>query len=234
MLRKWRGFTLPELMIALAISLFIMLAITVFFQTSSSAAFNSMKMVRLNGVLRSAIDFMGREIMRAGYWSTSQTYIGSRNPPLTGVPDFATIDPFKTIAVANYDGTACTSTSCNCIVFAYDRPPTSNGTASGATTGVIETTEYTGYRLNGTVIEYKNSGTAFTCTDGAWSVLTPSKVAISNLRFDVVNSSVQSLNATNTITNRAVTVTIAGHFATDSTISASLTDTIDVRNDVIN
>lgn len=243
-IKSQRGLTMVEMMISITISMFLMLGLVFFFKINSEATFNNMKTVRLNSVLRSALDYMGREFMRAGYWSTSQNYIGSKNPT-SGLADFATIDPFKTINVNNYNGTnnsvgACTNPAtgaatdipCTCAVFAYDRPVSQTGYA--APNGVLESTEYTGFRLNGKVIEFKKSGTSFSCTDGNWAVLTPAKVSIDTLKFNVVASQVGTINATNTITNRAVVMTITGSFIADPAFTATQTTTVDVRNDVIN
>lgn len=237
-----RGFSLVELMVSLAISMFLMLGITVFFQTSSMATINNMKTVRLNSVLRSAIDFMSREIMRSGHWSTATTYIGSTNA--LGVPDFSTIDPFKTLNFGAYDGTsntvsACSHTipntspastsDCNCVVFAYDRPVDSSSSNS------VAAIEFTGYRLNGLAIEFKKSGSAFSCTEGSWAIINPTQIAISNLKFDLVTTGDIVIPSTaSTITNRAVTITLTGYFSTDTSFTNTLVDRVDIRNDVIN
>lgn len=164
-----RGVSLVELMVAIAVGLLIVLGTTTFFLNSQAAALDNTESLKLNGIMRSSLDFMGREISRTGYWESAPHFIGSidrsSNPPQ---PDFAQINPFGTLALQHFSAgaasdcqhTTATSTStasCNCLLFAYDHPGVSAD--SGELVQTVASGELSGYRLNGGQIEYKRSVT---------------------------------------------------------------------------
>jgi prepilin-type N-terminal cleavage/methylation domain-containing protein len=155
-LKKYKGFTLIELMVAMTISLIVVAAVLTMYVTMSTSNIEYLKSVRLNNEMRSAVDRMARDIRRAGYYSAAATAVASG----------AYSNPFAGIGNA---GAASVATPFNSssIVFAYD---------NGASTS-------RGYQLNGNVVEYCNSND---CTNGPWQELTDSNlINIDNLNFAV-------------------------------------------------
>ena len=237
-----RGISLVELLVAIAVGLFIVLGTTTFFLTSQASALDNTQSLRLNGIMRTSLDFMGREISRAGYWESAPRFIGSMDrsssPPR---PDFAQVNPFGTLAFQHFSAgaqsdckhttSAGTSTAiCNCLVFAYDRPGESADGNTVVTT--VAPGEFTGYRLNGSQIEYKRSGAAFSCTEGQWSALTPSPLLVTQLEFELTRTPPVAVPGTNSmISNRSVTIRYSATNAGETGVSKTITDSFDIRND---
>jgi prepilin-type N-terminal cleavage/methylation domain-containing protein len=116
-----KGFSLVELMIALVIGLVVVGAVLSF--TLSSVTTNSeyIQSTRLSQELRNSMDFVSRELRRAGYDQNNASYT-ARSTATAPV-----ISPFGRIFAstdANGDGTANDS----CIIYAYDRDAGTRGT----------------------------------------------------------------------------------------------------------
>lgn len=105
-----RGFTLVELMIALAVSLVVALAAVAFVVALMKANSENLKVTRLTQELRSLTEVMGREVRRARYVADPVGLIGS-----SGANNRDLID----------------TTTAGCIIFRYDEPP--NPAGSGTT-----------------------------------------------------------------------------------------------------
>lgn len=101
-----RGFTLVELMIALAVSLVVALAAVAFVVALMKANSENLKVTRLTQELRSLTEVMGREIRRARYVADPVGLIGS-----TGTNNHDLID----------------TATAGCIIFQYDEPPNPSG-----------------------------------------------------------------------------------------------------------
>lgn len=97
-----RGFTLVELMIALAVSLIVALAAVGFVVSLIKANSENLKVTRLTQELRALSEVMGRELRRARYVADPVGLIGSAG-------------------ATNND--AITVTGGTCIAFSYDEPP---------------------------------------------------------------------------------------------------------------
>jgi len=242
-----RGVSLVELMVAIAVGLLIVLGTTTFFLGSQASALENTGSLKLNGIMRSSLDFMGREISRAGYWESAPHFIGSidrsSNPPQ---PDFAQINPFATLAFQHFSADApsdcqythpasTSSASCNCLLFAYDHPGASAD--SGELVRTVAPGELTGYRLNGSQIEYKRSGTAFSCTEGEWSALTPGLLQVTQLEFEptdlrpVTIPGSDGSTAVGQISKRSVTVRYSATLAGQTGEIKTISDSFDIRND---
>lgn len=97
-----RGFTLVELMIALAVSLVVALAAVAFVVALMKANSENLKVTRLTQELRSLSEVMGREIRRA-------RFVG---------------DPVGLIGTAGSNNNdAINTATAGCISFEYDEPP---------------------------------------------------------------------------------------------------------------
>ena len=242
-----RGVSLVELMVAIAVGLLIVLGTTTFFLTSQASVLENTESLKLNGIMRSSLDFRGRDISRTGYWESAPHFIGSidrsSNPPQ---PDFAQINPFGTLALQHFSAgaasdcqhTTATSTStasCNCLLFAYDHPGVSAD--SGELVQTVASGELSGYRLNGGQIEYKRSGTAFSCTEGEWSALTPSLLHVTQLEFELTSQLPVTIAGSDgsasvgNISKRSVTVRLGATLAGQTGASKTISDSFDIRND---
>jgi prepilin peptidase dependent protein B len=201
---KQSGFSLVELMVSMAIALFLMLGITAFFSTSTRATADNIKTTRVNSVTRSAMELMAREITRAGYWHDSDQHIGA-----------SYVNPFSTVEVAQHKHLG------DCILFGYDA--NKNGT--------LDDTEFRGFRLKGSIIEMKTAGAAWACDEGTWQVLTPGMVAVDSLHFTLTAQSAPA--GVKQVVNRKVQIQLSGSYTTDHTVRQALDDLVTIRNDII-
>lgn len=118
-----KGFSLVELMIALVIGLVVVGAVLSF--TLSSVTTNSeyIQSTRLSQELRNSMDFVSRELRRAGYDQNNATYTARSTTTAPVISPFGRI--FAT-SDANANGTANDS----CIIYAYDRNAGTHGTVN--------------------------------------------------------------------------------------------------------
>lgn len=107
-MRKSKGFTLVEIMIALLLGLIIISAtISIYIATVRSSS-DTVKAARLNHDLEMVMALMINDIKRAGYWGGAQASSNSAVNPFTQVPDVA-----KGQANINIP-------NANCILYTYD------------------------------------------------------------------------------------------------------------------
>ena len=217
--KKHQGFSLVELMIAMAVGLFLMGGVVSIFGASAKAQSESIQTARLQQELRAALSIMRTDIRRAGYWGNALASLGANNP-------FTTV----TTDINMLNGGAC-------ILYSYDLNKD----------GVVDNnTEYFGFRLNNNAIEMRTSGTVTDdCSINAeWATVTDSSiVTITNLNFDTSNYDCSNITNAADIdctvpvagdvlqTIRRLDISLAGSLSNSPTIARSYNDTIRVRND---
>lgn len=230
----YRGFSLVEMLIAVAVGLVVLAGITQIFSSTVGNASDTRKMARVNADLRAAMDVMMRHIQRAGYNSAAVN-------PATGAVQ-STSNPFT-------QGANDLSVGNNCITFTYDD--------SGD--GVVDTDEDMNGRqdvhafyLNGGAIIMRrdNSSSAVnSCSPNLTEGITdPDRVTITGLQFtlseqclDVTGGGTPTdcvagaVNGNTWVKARQVTITITGKPVEDSagTMVRSITNTVRVRNDLV-
>jgi len=176
-MKKYHGFTLIEIMIALVIGLIVVAAaISIYISTVGSST-STIRSSRLNHDLESTMTLMINDIRRAGYWGG-------------GADAIATINPFTT-GNANIQITKATGAPDNsCILYAYDANDNGRLTPTDQTDD-IGADEYYGFKLLNNSIYIRKTGstaTAASC-DGAneWEQFVDSNsVSITELTFSFV------------------------------------------------
>ena len=121
--RQSQGFSLVELMISLAIGLIVVSAVLAFTLSSLTANSEYVQSTRLSQELRNSMDFISRELRRAGYDENMNRYTAA------STMNALTISPFARIFVdddVNNDGVK----NDGCVIYAYDR--------TGGTPGAVE------------------------------------------------------------------------------------------------
>lgn len=116
-----KGFSLVELMIALVIGLVVVGAVLSFTLSSITTNSEYIQSTRLSQELRNSMDFVSRELRRAGYDQNNATYTARSTATAPVISPFGRI--FATTD-ANANGTANDS----CIIYAYDRDAGTHGT----------------------------------------------------------------------------------------------------------
>ncbi len=104
-----RGFSLTELMIGSALGLFVIAGALQLYAANVRAAADTLRVSRLNQELRAALQLLGNELRRAGYWAGEP-----------GIDPHAG-NPFQSAAndirIGRLDG----ETTASCLLYAYDR-----------------------------------------------------------------------------------------------------------------
>lgn len=149
-----RGFTLVELMIAMALSLIVALTAVAFIVSLVRANSENLQVTRLTQELRSISEVIGREVRRARYVNDPVGLIGS-----LGATNHDTID----------------TATAGCIIFGYDEPPNPPA-VGGAVSRAIA--------LSGDRIYFNPAGTSCPDGSGAGdAVLSTEQVQITGLSF---------------------------------------------------
>lgn len=231
---KSLGMSLVELMIALAIGLVVIGSVLAFTLSSLSTNTEYVQSTRLSQELRNTMDFVTRELRRAGYDENVGSYparysISSLTPPT-----------FAKLLVSG-----------SCVIFAYDR--------TGGTPGTVDLAqgEIRGIRLGSTpdgigVIEVFESATGVTpsctatgptytnyppSTNAGWSALSDPRVLnITQFNLDTSGYIPQVGTATSApVVMREIVVDLKGQLrnSADGTVTRGIRSTIRIRADCI-
>jgi len=185
-MNKQKGFTLIEIMIALILGIIVIGGAISIYISTIRGSIDITNSARLNYDLDSAMQLMVNDIRRAGYWGGA--IAGSdaiNNPSDCSIPatrgNVFTCDA-SNIQIRNVATPTTVVNLGNCILYTYDGNDVANG--------VVDTSEYYGFRLNGTELEMRISGTAATALDCGvdvqWrNISDENKVNITSLQFSL-------------------------------------------------
>ncbi len=235
---KQRGFSLVELLIGLAVGMIILAgAVTVFTRISLSGLENT-RAIRLNQQMRATLDFIHRDLQRAGY-------VKAYDPNnAANVASWAVVD-----ADGNFTGRAAMAATigqfgaitiaAGCIAYSYDENKDGILDGLGA--------ESFGFRLNAGAVQ---SGTNVDCAGaGNWGGISSDEVTITALTFtedagdsilyEVIGDDVDGdaddfadCGADETcLHRRKILVVLSGELASDSDVKVELRDSIRIKND---
>lgn len=242
---KSLGFSLIELMIALSIGLVVVSAVLAF--TLSSVTTNSeyIQSTRLSQELRNSMDFVSRELRRAGY---DQDYASYTARSTVVAPEISPFGRIFATADANGSGTATDS----CVIYAYDRDAGNRGRVdlgrgeirairlgyTPAGVGVIEVAESAATltpACSGAAPDY----TKFPATcndDSGWCALSDPAV-INITAFNITrNDLVQPGSTTATpVVIREFNIELIGRLvrSADGTVTRGIRSTVKVRADCL-
>jgi len=206
-IHRQKGMSLIELMISVAVGLFLMLGLLTFFVNNIRFNADTAKSVRLSQELRSTMDLMQNDIRRASTWGNSQLGIGAS-------------------AIPNPFGAINTSTA-GCILYSYDQ--NSDGVLNTGAPGTPD--ERFGFLLDSGAVKMRNGSGTYSCAPSSeWGAVTDANsVTITVLTFTAISTA--AINNTRT-TVRDITITLTGRLAGDAGVVQSLTETVRVRNDL--
>lgn len=214
---KHKGFTLIELMIAMAIGLILVAAVITLYVSMSGSNIDYLKSIRLNHELRSAMSLIVRDVRRAGYNQDAATEsIGaSAVNPFSNSAGGATVSA----TVLSVSGV---STADRSIAFSYDTNDDAN----------IDTFGYRLYVDSGTGIgsvQYCSNDTTTTGTACSnWQDITDDElIDVDSLEIDQDTITIPS----GTITIRQITITLTGHLTSDPDFTKSISEVVKIRND---
>jgi len=227
-----QGFTLVELMVALTLGLVVLAGVFQVFSVTLAGNVQAMKMGQLNQELRSTMDIMTRELRRSGRWDDAINFDPVTNP-----------NPYVGLTVGSISGSGN-----DCILYAYD----TNDALP------VSSAEFLGFRRNGNYVEWsKGLSTGTTDCTASWGSsadirLNSSEVQITNLAFTLPPAECTNLstvprsncNPCDTgyvpwsagdilVKIPRVDITLSGQRADDANMAITLTQTVRVRNPVI-
>lgn len=247
--RSQLGVTLVELLVGLAVGMVILAGAVTLMAKISFSGLENTRSVRLNQQMRAALDFMARDIQRAGYMDSW----GAGGADLLAVYTSAVLDEMTAFGLVTLGG-ACadtdgdTAVECSCIIFSYDLQDD----------GARDASDVFGFRLNGTAIEGGTSdgGTPPACDGaGTWRDISENSVTVTALTFELEPDDtpdpdwpVGSLpvpiiyeiegdgdgvcESTEVCSSRRkINVEVEGELTSDAAITASLREQIKLKND---
>ena len=211
MLKNKSGFTLIELMIALAINAILLSGLLYLFTANLAHYQRVVNINRLNQQLQSTLELMANDIRRAGYWGNARNDVGSatNNNPFVATGADLTI-------------------SGSCILFTYDQ--NNNGTLPSISSSVDD--ERYGYMLTNGAVQARPPGGTFACNATDWENITdPNVINITALSFTQTTKTVTTGPATRGLTMRSVDISISGRLVSDTTVTKTMTMHVRLRND---
>lgn len=216
--QKQIGVSLVEILIGLSVGIILTFGVIVFYSNTSKVSNDTLRIVRLEHELQTAMALMKNDIRRAGYTANAAALVGT-----------GTVNPFMVSG-----STDIQVPSSSCILLTYDL--NMDGTLPALNTASSD--DRFGYRLSGGAIQSRAATDAtFDCAAGTWENLTNTNlISITNLTFTLTES-VEALDSSNpppggaSITVRQVTITITGQLVSDAAVQRTITSQVRVRND---
>jgi len=256
-----KGFTLVELMVALAIGSTLLAAAVGIYVTTVINSGSVIASSRLNQEMATMMDVMIRDIRRAGY---------SGEPAVVGSPTSNSFQEPDVTALAIRTSTASATadvTTGSCILYSYDSDDD----------GVLDATDLLGFRLNSGVVQMRQNGvlanarhdTCEATTSGTWvDVTDASTISVTQLTFNsnatgaestclvvgaddgvdqngdgdtgdeerdcMVSANIPASGSGEvTVDTRVITITLAGQLVGDASVSHSVQRSVRVRNDLV-
>ena len=216
MLNKQRGLSLIELMIVLLVSSIILVGVLTVVGNVLNESSKSLQKQRLNYELQNILEFITRDVRRAGYWNNAINDVN------TGV----NTNPYMTTASINIVGNEC-------ILLGYDID--SNGLLPALNSGSDD--ERYGYRYDTTdkTVEGRTLTSNYSCiTANGWDDITdPTILQISNLTFTQTIYPIDfdaDPTTPATINKNRINISVTGNLVQDASLVLTLNKTIYVYN----
>ena len=190
---RQRGVTLVELLVGMAVGVVVVGGAMAMYTSSVRSSNDTLKSSKLNQEIGSLLHVIANDVRRAGFWDDMDMTAIDENPfNRQGATALVVLDDMATNSIQPPTGQG------SCMVYAYDATY-----LPGNVAGALESTDLFGFRLNGTVVQMRQSGvvdgtgcvggTCNSCTNGTWENVTdPNLIEITDLSFDLANS--QCLN----------------------------------------
>ncbi len=220
--RPPRGLSIVELMVGIAIGLFVVAAASMLVATQLSDNRQLTLETQVQQDLRATADIITRELRRAGHWGRARDSVGA--PGNT--------NPYGAIAKAD-DGSAFADGDVSTMVLlSYSR-----SAIEAAENGAVDDAERLGFRLNGGVVQTQLG-------NGNWQALTDANTLnVTALTFTMNVQPVPLACAKPCpgggeacwpqLLVRDIRLDIAGEAAHDSSVRRSLQSNVRLRNDAL-
>ena len=237
--RTEAGFSIIELMVALVAGLIVSGAVLAFTMSSLQSNSNYVLATRLTQELRSTMDFISRDLRRAGFDEASMGYVAR-------VEGTETFSPFSPILIANEDDDD------GCVIYAYDREPGNPGVVdlangeirgmrrieavvNGRTVGVIEAAESS----DGVTPACDDASADYTayppaCVGGWCALSDPRMIDVTSFVIDTdASEDFSGSGALSPMRIRVLDLTLTGSLVADPDVARGLQTRIRVRADCL-
>ena len=214
--RRQAGLSLVELMVGVAIGLFVVAGATVVVSNQLGDNRRLMLEAQIQQDLRAAADLISRDLRRAGYWGAAET--GVWNASSVSVAS----NPYTQMSAAT-SGVAASG-----VTFAYSR--------SLAENNFVDATDQSGFRLD-------TDGVIRMNTAGGWQALTDSNtMRVTNFQLKLNQSDVAlacfnlcgaAANCPPTQSVREFEILIDATAVHDAAVQRSVRSWVRLRNDVV-
>lgn len=213
---RQRGLSLVELMVGVAIGLFVVAGATLLVSNQLGDNRRLLLETQIQQDLRATADIIVRDLRRSGYWGAAESGVWHGGAVAVATNPYTAVSPAAS-------GVAATEVN-----FGYSR---------GVENGTLDATDQSGFRLTNGVIEMLAGG-------GGWQALTDA-TTLRITGFQVVvntqevllacfqNCAAGAVNCPPRQTLREVAVLISGSAANDASIQRSVRSNVRLRNDVI-
>jgi prepilin peptidase dependent protein B len=211
------GLSLVELLVGVAIALFIAAAGSTLLAGNLRESRNLLLEARLMQDLRTATDVISRDLRRAGFWGAASNGVWSADS--TG------------IAANPYGAVAPGSAASDAVSFRYSRDSTENN--------VVDTNEQFGFRLRNRVIEMQlGVGNWQALTDAGTLDITEFSVTPTVQELDLRAYCTQACPPGSTSCPprqqvRSLALVVTGRSTTDTSVIRSLRSNVRLRNDAL-
>lgn len=224
--RRQRGLSIVELMVGVAIGLFVVAAATMLVSMQLSDNRRLMLETQVQQDLRATADIITRELRRAGHW-------GKARDGVWYADNVAVIreNGYGAIAKA-VDSDFADGEESSTVLFAYSR----SGDEADEN-GALDSAEELGFRLDGGVIQSRLGDAGWQAlTDGNTLTVTDFRLGMNRqpLRLECPKPCPDPLVDCRPILEvRNITVFIKGRPANDGTVERSIRSNVRLRNDAI-
>lgn len=178
-----RGVSLVELMVGIAISLVVLAGVITVVVRISVASGESIQASRLNQQMRDTMDFIVRDLQRAGYvnWRAALDACPSYDSQ-GGANPWSPVDFYECVTPAMSEMGRILPESLaeeggDCILYSYDID--GNGARS---TGDFE---LFGFKLAGGAVRTRTAGNVHACDSGTWHAVSDSALTVTSLNFHI-------------------------------------------------
>lgn len=180
---RQRGISLVELMVGMALGLMLLVGVVSVTIKINAASAHSVKVSRLNQQMRSTLDFIVRDLQRAGYvnWQAALQDCPSHGDALVA-GGWTVTDFYECVTpVLNDMGQVMPESlhdhGSHCILYSYDIDG-DGGRSSGDF-------ELFGFKLAGQAVRTRTAGNNHSCDSGTWQAISDAEIIISELTFRV-------------------------------------------------
>jgi len=208
-----RGLSLVELMVGVAIGLFVVAGATMLVSNQLGDNRRLLLETQIQQDLRAASDIIVRDLRRSGYWGAAQTGVWN-----AGVVAVST-NPYTALSAAS--GVPVSE-----VTFDYSR---------GVENDVVDATDQAGFKLEGGAIKMR--------VGGNWQPLTDDRtLRVTSFRVELTTQPVTlscfldcggAANCPPTQSLRELRVDIAGQATNDASVRRSVRSNVRLRNDII-